>query len=185
MAAVKRCSVGGRRAFAASDTRRYGLGQGTEQGIDRGTVKRSVVRAFSGESLPRTRCGWIPVRVKKTRQNIEIEPSFRFYRNGKGSSLTVRWNWPGQYRMRRRSDDRFAKRRRSGVGCAHRRFQGRMKTEARRRSPAPAQRRRLKYSTRNSRCACREKRSFRFSGRSFAGCRICGSLERYACPIPR
>jgi hypothetical protein len=25
---------------------------------------------------------WIPVRVKKTRQNKEIEPSFRFNRNG-------------------------------------------------------------------------------------------------------
>jgi hypothetical protein len=29
---------------------------------------------------------WMPVRVKKTRQNKEIEPPFRFNRNGKGSS---------------------------------------------------------------------------------------------------
>ena len=28
---------------------------------------------------------WGPVRVKKTRQNKEIEPPFRFNRNGKGS----------------------------------------------------------------------------------------------------
>jgi len=29
---------------------------------------------------------WVPIRVKKTRQNKEIEPPFRFNRNGKGSS---------------------------------------------------------------------------------------------------
>jgi hypothetical protein len=32
---------------------------------------------------------WMPVRVKKTRQNKEIEPPFRFNRNGKGSRVTA------------------------------------------------------------------------------------------------
>src|SRR5882724_1929099 len=32
---------------------------------------------------------WMPVRVKKTRQNKELEPPFRFNRNGKGSSERV------------------------------------------------------------------------------------------------
>ena len=33
-------------------------------------------RAFSGESLPRTRSGVVPVRVKKTRQIKNPEPRF-------------------------------------------------------------------------------------------------------------
>jgi hypothetical protein len=37
-------------------------------------------------TLERFPAKWIPVRVKKTRQNKEIEPPFRFNRNGKGSS---------------------------------------------------------------------------------------------------
>jgi hypothetical protein len=32
----------------------------------------------------------MPVRVKKTRQNKEIEPPFRFNRNGKGSRADVK-----------------------------------------------------------------------------------------------
>ena len=31
--------------------------------------------------------GWVPVRVKKTRQNKRLEPPFRFNRNGKGSGV--------------------------------------------------------------------------------------------------
>jgi transposase len=36
--------------------------------------------------LERFPAKWMPVRVKKTRQNKEVEPPFRFNRNGKGSS---------------------------------------------------------------------------------------------------
>jgi hypothetical protein len=43
-------------------------------------------------SLERFRAKWIPVRVKKTRQNIGIEPPVRFHRNGKA---------PGRSTMRR------------------------------------------------------------------------------------
>src|SRR5215468_8075250 len=35
--------------------------------------------------LERFRAKWAPVRVKKTRQNKNLEPPFRFNRNGKGS----------------------------------------------------------------------------------------------------
>jgi hypothetical protein len=35
--------------------------------------------------LKRFQAKWMPVRVKKTRQNKQIEPPFRFNRNGKGS----------------------------------------------------------------------------------------------------
>jgi hypothetical protein len=40
---------------------------------------------FGRRYLERFPAKWIPVRVKKTRQNKEIEPPFRFNRNGKGS----------------------------------------------------------------------------------------------------
>src|SRR6202047_2292083 len=43
-------------------------------------------------SLERFHAKWMPGRVKKTRQNKEIEPPFRFNRNG-GSSQTGRM-WP-------------------------------------------------------------------------------------------
>ncbi len=33
----------------------------------------------------RFRAKWVPVRVKKTRQNKNLEPPFRFNRNGKSS----------------------------------------------------------------------------------------------------
>jgi hypothetical protein len=39
--------------------------------------------------LERFPAKWIPVREKKTRQNKEIEPPFRFNRNGNGSSRDV------------------------------------------------------------------------------------------------
>jgi hypothetical protein len=35
--------------------------------------------------LERFQAKWIPVRVKETRQNKEMEPSFRSNRNRKGS----------------------------------------------------------------------------------------------------
>jgi hypothetical protein len=38
-------------------------------------------------SLERFRAKWVPVRVKKTRQNKRLEPPFRFNRNGKGSRI--------------------------------------------------------------------------------------------------
>src|SRR5450631_4053053 len=41
-------------------------------------------------ALERFRAKWIPVRVKKTSQNTEIEPPFRFNRNGKGSRVMAR-----------------------------------------------------------------------------------------------
>jgi len=45
-----------------------------------------VVRAANASREPeRFPAKWMPVRVKKTRQNKEIEPPFRFNRNGKGS----------------------------------------------------------------------------------------------------
>jgi hypothetical protein len=37
--------------------------------------------------LERFRAKWVPVRVKKTRQNKKLEPPFRFNRNG-GSSCS-------------------------------------------------------------------------------------------------
>jgi hypothetical protein len=39
--------------------------------------------------LERFPAKWMPVRVKKTRQNKEIEPPFRFNRNGKGSRISA------------------------------------------------------------------------------------------------
>jgi len=36
--------------------------------------------------LERFPAKWVPVRVKKARQNKKLEPPFRFNRNGKGSS---------------------------------------------------------------------------------------------------
>ena len=46
-----------------------------------------ISRAATGlRILERFPAKWMPVRVKKTRQNKEIEPPFRFNRNGKGSS---------------------------------------------------------------------------------------------------
>jgi hypothetical protein len=46
-----------------------------------------IAGAFSSESMPSDLIrGWVPVRVKKTRQNMRLEPPFRFNRNGKGSS---------------------------------------------------------------------------------------------------
>jgi len=44
------------------------------------------VKISGARHLERFPAKWIPVRVKKTRQNKEIEPPFRFNRNGKGSS---------------------------------------------------------------------------------------------------
>jgi hypothetical protein len=41
---------------------------------------------FPAKACPALDAGWMPVRVKKARQNKEIEPPFRFNRNGKGSS---------------------------------------------------------------------------------------------------
>src|SRR5258706_715100 len=46
-------------------------------------------RSFHASILERFPAKWVPVRVKKTRQNKEIEPPFRFNRNGKGSSHSV------------------------------------------------------------------------------------------------
>jgi hypothetical protein len=40
--------------------------------------------------LEHFRAKWKPVRVKKPRQTKEIEPPFRFHRNGKGSSARHR-----------------------------------------------------------------------------------------------
>ena len=51
-------------------------------------------------ALERFRAKWAPVRVKKTRQNKNLEPSFRFNRNGKGSSWPRRLDrngYPAQY----------------------------------------------------------------------------------------
>src|SRR5882724_4540573 len=42
---------------------------------------------FPAKACPALDAGWMPVRVKKTRQNKEIEPPFRFNRNGKGSAI--------------------------------------------------------------------------------------------------
>src|SRR5690242_21488395 len=41
--------------------------------------------------LERFRAKWAPVRVKKTRQNKNLEPPFRFNRNGKGSRCLERY----------------------------------------------------------------------------------------------
>src|SRR6266404_1021131 len=51
-----------------------------------------ALRAKTAKRYPeRFRAKWMPVRIKKTRQNNEIEPPFRFNRNGKGSSATRPW----------------------------------------------------------------------------------------------
>src|SRR6266481_6874453 len=42
--------------------------------------------------LERFRAKWVPVRVKKTRQNKRLEPPFRFNRNGKGSGAQLERN---------------------------------------------------------------------------------------------
>jgi hypothetical protein len=46
----------------------------------------STLERFPAKACPGLDPGWISVRVKKTRQNKEIEFPFRFNRNGKGSS---------------------------------------------------------------------------------------------------
>src|SRR5262249_52088733 len=43
----------------------------------------------SARPLERFRAKWIPVRVKKTRQNKKLELRFRFHQNGKSSSPRV------------------------------------------------------------------------------------------------
>jgi hypothetical protein len=58
---------------------------------------KMLTRAFSSESLPALDAGWIPVRVKKTRQNKRLEPPFRFNRNGKGSSGCHLVEAPGKH----------------------------------------------------------------------------------------
>jgi hypothetical protein len=49
--------------------------------------------------LERFRAKWVPVRVKKTRQNKRLEPPFRFNRNGKSSRARCRFS-PNSSRFR-------------------------------------------------------------------------------------
>jgi hypothetical protein len=42
-----------------------------------------ALEGFPAKACPGLDPGWTPVRVKKTRQTREIEPAFRFDRNGK------------------------------------------------------------------------------------------------------
>src|SRR5882724_8165170 len=51
-----------------------------------GRVHAHDNRAFSSESLPRTRSGVGAGSRQENASNIEIEPPFRFNRNGKGTS---------------------------------------------------------------------------------------------------
>jgi hypothetical protein len=44
--------------------------------------------AFQAKACPGLDPGWKPVRVKKARQIKNLEPSFRFYRNGRGSAAS-------------------------------------------------------------------------------------------------
>jgi hypothetical protein len=55
-----------------------------------GTARVHPGRLPRPPKLERFPAKWMPVRVKKTRQNKEIEPPFRFNRNGKGSSAKMR-----------------------------------------------------------------------------------------------
>jgi len=50
---------------------------------------RSTLRAFSSESLPRTRSGAGAGSRQENASNKEIEPPFRFNRNGKGSRPAI------------------------------------------------------------------------------------------------
>src|ERR1700730_6533246 len=50
---------------------------------DAGLTSRERLPA---KARPALVAGWVPVRVKKTRQNKQTEPPFRFNRNGKGTS---------------------------------------------------------------------------------------------------
>jgi hypothetical protein len=59
-------------------------------------TRASYTRAFSGESLPRTRSGVGPVRVKKTRQIKNLEPRFDSIETEKalgvqGNSAATMW----------------------------------------------------------------------------------------------
>jgi hypothetical protein len=42
-----------------------------------------LLERFRAKACPGPDPGWIPVRVKKTRQNKKLEPPFRFNRSGK------------------------------------------------------------------------------------------------------
>src|SRR6266853_2899804 len=82
--------MGRPRISSAHDTRGSRIGGFQVQEIA-GEDKR---RAEHGEHVQQLRierfpAKWMPVRVKKTRQNKEIEPPFRFNRNGKGSRKGV------------------------------------------------------------------------------------------------
>jgi len=46
-------------------------------------IAASTLERFPAKACPGLDPGWIPVRVKKTRQDKEIELPFRFNRNGK------------------------------------------------------------------------------------------------------
>ena len=50
-------------------------------------------RTMFAAPLERFRAKWAPVRVKKTRQNKNLEPPFRFNRNGKGSRVSTSDSW--------------------------------------------------------------------------------------------
>src|ERR1700730_14058929 len=68
-----------------------------KHGANRADLKAARQSVFNAK--------WVPVRVKKTRQNKEIEPPFRFNRNGKGSGSVCRRNRRDAWRLRIKAEN--------------------------------------------------------------------------------
>ncbi len=52
----------------------------------------------------RFRAKWVPVRVKKTRRNKNLEPPLRYNRSGKGSGRASGFGRPVRFASQHRSD---------------------------------------------------------------------------------
>jgi hypothetical protein len=69
---------------------RDGTGNEISENISNVLKLYRCLERFPAKACPALDAGWIPVRVKKTRQNKKARAPFRFHWNGKGSSSLLK-----------------------------------------------------------------------------------------------